>query len=604
MNRWALVLLVVLVAIVNSGCSGIVASTNSLAPVAPSIGTEPTSQTVTAGQPASFSVTATGTAPLTYQWKKNNVAISGATSSAYTTAATISSDNGAQFTVVVSNAAGSATSSAAMLTVSAAAVAPSITMQPLSQTVTAGQPASFSVTAAGTAPLSYQWNKNGAAISGATSSTYATAATTSSDNGAQFTVDVSNTAGSVTSAGATLTVNAASSPLQVTITQLPGGAMASSYNAALSASGGSSPYTWSLLSGALPNGLSVNVGGTISGTPILTGSFSFTVQVQDAKGATASRPSLTITLLNGQGNALDGFFCSGSHHLRFIGNSVSNTGGSGVSTVHCDYITADHNLVSHNGYIPSNASNVSWWSWTSGISLNSSQWFDTYSGLHNIISNNTVVGEFDNTSNHTDGNGIILDLGGNTPPTLILNNLLYGNGARCIQPNYVQNFYIINNTCYKNDLDPSEPNFPSFGTNGASNGYIVNNIAYAWNSRYHAYGEYNGSSNIFFYTNLLYGASYNFSYSDPSQFIQADPLFVSAPSLTQGGYSSAMPASQLGTALTLLPLSPAYSRGIDPSTLSGMASAIVSDLKKYIYTDINGKARPQVGSVDLGAYQH
>src|SRR5205814_8332755 len=92
--------------------------------------------------------------------------------------ATISSDNGAQFTVVVSNAAGSATSSAAMLTVSAAAVAPSITMQPLSQTVTAGQPASFSVTAAGTAPLSYQWNKNGAAISGATSSTYATGATT------------------------------------------------------------------------------------------------------------------------------------------------------------------------------------------------------------------------------------------------------------------------------------------------------------------------------------------------------------------------------------------------------------------------------------------
>src|SRR5439155_27268522 len=94
-----------------SGCCGIVTVTASLAPVAPSIATEPTSQTVTAGQPASFSVTATGTAPLTYQWKKNIVAISGATSSAYTTAATISSDNGAQFTVVVSNSAGSATSS-------------------------------------------------------------------------------------------------------------------------------------------------------------------------------------------------------------------------------------------------------------------------------------------------------------------------------------------------------------------------------------------------------------------------------------------------------------------------------------------------------------
>src|SRR5438132_12065340 len=131
MNRWALVLLVVLVAIVNSGCSGIVASTNSLAPVAPSIGTEPTSQTVTAGQPASFSVTATGTAPLTYQWKKNNVAISGATSSAYPTAATISSDNGAQFTVDVSNTAGSVTSAVATLTVNAASSPLQITITQL-----------------------------------------------------------------------------------------------------------------------------------------------------------------------------------------------------------------------------------------------------------------------------------------------------------------------------------------------------------------------------------------------------------------------------------------------------------------------------------------
>src|SRR5947199_149478 len=88
--------------------------------------------------------------------------------------------------------------------------APRIVVPPASQTVTSGQTASFSVTATGAAPLSYQWNKNGAAISGATSATYTTPATTSSDNGAQFVVVVSNVAGNVTSNAATLTVNTTS----------------------------------------------------------------------------------------------------------------------------------------------------------------------------------------------------------------------------------------------------------------------------------------------------------------------------------------------------------------------------------------------------------
>jgi hypothetical protein len=186
--------------------------TVNAASVAPSITTQPTSQTVTAGQTASFSTAATGTAPLSYQWMKNGAAISGATSSSYTTPTTTTSDNGAQFTVAVSNAAGSVTSNAATLTVNAATVAPSIATQPTSQTVTAGQTASFSVVATGTAPLSYQWQKNGVAISGATSPSYTTPTTTSSDNGAQFAVVVSNAAGNTTSSTATLTVNAVIPP--------------------------------------------------------------------------------------------------------------------------------------------------------------------------------------------------------------------------------------------------------------------------------------------------------------------------------------------------------------------------------------------------------
>jgi hypothetical protein len=200
--------------------SSVATLTVNPAPVAPSITAQPAGQTVTAGQPATFSVTATGTAPLSYQWRKNGTAISGATSSSYTTPAETTTDNGAQFTVVVSNSAGSATSNAAVLTVNPAPVAPSITTQPASQTITAGQTASFSVTASGTAPLSYQWQKNGAAISGATSASYATPAETTGDNGAQFTVVVSNSAGSVTSNAATLTVNPAPGPLTASASTL------------------------------------------------------------------------------------------------------------------------------------------------------------------------------------------------------------------------------------------------------------------------------------------------------------------------------------------------------------------------------------------------
>jgi hypothetical protein len=86
--------------------------------------------------------------------------------------------------------------------------APTIATQPTNQTVTAGQTATFSVTAAGTAPLTYQWEQGTTAISGATSASYTTPATTTSNSGAQFSVVVSNSQGKATSSAATLTVNA------------------------------------------------------------------------------------------------------------------------------------------------------------------------------------------------------------------------------------------------------------------------------------------------------------------------------------------------------------------------------------------------------------
>jgi hypothetical protein len=176
-------------------------------PIAPQIITQPGDQAVTAGQTATFSVAVSGTAPLSYQWRKNTASISGATAASYTTLATTAGDTGSKFDVVVSNSAGNITSTRATLTVNSASATPTISTQPVNQTVTAGQTATFSVVAAGTAPLTYQWQKNGSTISGATATSYTTPVTTTADSGELFRVVVSNSAGNVTSNSATLTVN-------------------------------------------------------------------------------------------------------------------------------------------------------------------------------------------------------------------------------------------------------------------------------------------------------------------------------------------------------------------------------------------------------------
>ena len=196
-----------------AGCAGVVnpASGNSpgttTTPAA--IAVQPTSQSVAVGQSVTFIVTATGTAPLSYQWRKNGTNISTATTSSYTTPAVTADDDGAKFDVVVSNSMGSAISTAATLNVSATTAKPAITKHPSNQAVSAGQTATFTVEATGTPTPTYQWRRNSTSISGATSATYKTPATVSGDNGAKFDVVVSNSEGSVTSNAATLTVSAA-----------------------------------------------------------------------------------------------------------------------------------------------------------------------------------------------------------------------------------------------------------------------------------------------------------------------------------------------------------------------------------------------------------
>lgn len=174
-------------------------------PSAPAITTEPQSQTNQVGANVTFTVSATGTAPLTYQWRFQGTNLFGATTNSYTVL-NAQSTNAGNYTVVITNSVGSVTSAVAALTITAT---PFITTQPQSTNVNVGGNATFTVLAGGESPLSYQWRRASTNIAGATVSTYTRSNAQPADAGS-YTVVVTNAAGSITSSVATLTVSSTS----------------------------------------------------------------------------------------------------------------------------------------------------------------------------------------------------------------------------------------------------------------------------------------------------------------------------------------------------------------------------------------------------------
>ena len=186
----------------------------------PVVVTQPADQSVVVGSAATFSVDATGAAPLAYQWSNSAdgttfTTVAGATAASVGTGATALGQSGSFYRVVVSNSLGSVTSSAARLTVTPAVVAPAITVQPADQSVVAPATAAFSVTATGTAPA-YEWQSSSdagvtfAPVAGAPNApTLAVTGTTVAQNGQRYRVRVNNSAGSVVSNAVLLTVTTA-----------------------------------------------------------------------------------------------------------------------------------------------------------------------------------------------------------------------------------------------------------------------------------------------------------------------------------------------------------------------------------------------------------
>ena len=177
---------------------------------------------------------------------------------------------------------------------------PFFNAQPASQSVTLGSGVILTMGIAGTAPFTYQWSLNGAAIAGATLPYYAVAQAQPSDGGT-YTVTITNVDGSVTSAPATLTVNIPAGYPDIT-SQPVGGPLPASGGLVLSVSvTGTGPfsYQWALNGSA--------IAGATGSTYTATTSGSYTVAITNAVATSVSSPALvgsTSRLVNVSTRAL------------------------------------------------------------------------------------------------------------------------------------------------------------------------------------------------------------------------------------------------------------------------------------------------------------
>ncbi|MGD0941422.1 MAG: fibronectin type III domain-containing protein, partial [Terracidiphilus sp.] len=267
----------------------------------PAIIVPPVSTSTTAGYSATFTVAASGSGTLTYQWYMNSAAVTGATGTSYTTPTTTLAESGETVTVTVTSSYGSVSSNPVTLTVvTPAAVA--ITTQPAAQTVVVGQSATMTVVATGSPALNFAWYENGTLAQSGPQASYTTTVLTATGTDS-FYVIVSNPTGQLQSSTAVLTINA---PTAVSITTQPvSQIIAANLPVQLTAVvAGSSPYTyqWSftptggtatiLLSNSqtsntityiIPAMSSANVG-------------SYTVTVNNAANAPVTSAAASITL--------------------------------------------------------------------------------------------------------------------------------------------------------------------------------------------------------------------------------------------------------------------------------------------------------------------
>jgi hypothetical protein len=257
-------------------------------------------QSVTAGQPVTFTVAAAGTGALRYQWTKNGINIVGATDASYSMPAAITADTGASFAAVVTSAKASTTSARATLTVLPASAAPIVLANPNRWRALVGDRAHFSVEAWSSTPMTYQWQKgaitaNMADIPDATGPSYTTPPVALADSPTLYRCIISNVSGSVTTASEMLLVTAESrAPTQINSAVTVAAQVGVPFTYTILSTGGTDPIRYS--ASPLPPGLAVDgSSGVISGTPTNTGATQVEIGASNEGGTLQRTLVLTVS---------------------------------------------------------------------------------------------------------------------------------------------------------------------------------------------------------------------------------------------------------------------------------------------------------------------
>ena len=265
-----------------------------------------------------------GAAPYTWSLSAGTLPRGLSLSAAGVISGTPSRTGTSTFTVKVLDALGAAATQALSITVAAAPSIPAVTLPSSEATV------AYSQTLAATGGVTpYTWSVSAGTLPGGLTLSAAGVISGTPTNAGTFNFTVLVTNARTTTATRALSITVAAAP-SVTTATLAAGLIGTAYSQTLAATNGTTPYTWSVLAGALPGGLTLSTAGVISGTPTNAGTFNFTVRVRDANGVTATGPlSITVGAVAAPSNVTVAAARNGTTDmvtLTWVDNASNETG--------------------------------------------------------------------------------------------------------------------------------------------------------------------------------------------------------------------------------------------------------------------------------------